>query len=83
MLFKSLQKCEKMVIAGQTDIKILIKELKKTLEQIPNSKIDYINIVSTETLEDLQHVKGRVLVALAVKIGSTRLIDNLIIDVSN
>lgn len=43
----------------------------------PLAKIDYIAVVDSDDLTELQQIKGRVLVALAVRIGKTRLIDNL------
>jgi len=43
--------------------------------------IDYVEVVNADTLENVDEIKGRVLVALAVKFGSTRLIDNVIVEV--
>ncbi|MBR6480881.1 MAG: pantoate--beta-alanine ligase, partial [Thermoguttaceae bacterium] len=45
----------------------------------PSSAIDYISIADPETLEELEHVGGGAVILLAVKIGSTRLIDNVLI----
>ena len=42
-------------------------------------KIDYINIVDSKTLEDVKVIHGEALIALAVKIGITRLIDNVVV----
>ena len=55
--------------------------MEKILKISRQIKIDYISIVDTQTLDELDEVKGKVLIALAVKIGSTRLIDNIVIDV--
>jgi len=46
-----------------------------------NAVIDYVEVVNADTLENVDEIKGRVLVALAVKFGSTRLIDNVIVEV--
>jgi pantoate--beta-alanine ligase len=43
-------------------------------------KIEYVSIVDAETLEEVQAVGGRVLVAVAVRIGPARLIDNIMVD---
>jgi pantoate--beta-alanine ligase len=40
-------------------------------------RIEYISIVNPETLEDVKKIKGEVLIALAARIGKTRLIDNV------
>ena len=42
-------------------------------------KIDYINICNPYTLENLDRISGEILIAMAVKIGKARLIDNLLI----
>ena len=44
------------------------------------AKIDYISIVDGETLEDQESIEGKILLALAVWIGKTRLIDNIIFE---
>ncbi len=60
-------------------------KLKLQMENLINSKehaaIDYIELVDAEDLSDLSEVKDRVLIAIAVKFGSTRLIDNLLVEV--
>jgi pantoate--beta-alanine ligase len=54
--------------------------VKKALEALilshPFTVVDYINLCDPVTLEDVETVKGEVLLALAVKVGKTRLIDN-------
>jgi pantoate--beta-alanine ligase len=39
--------------------------------------IDYVSVASPETLEEVERIQGRALVSLAVRIGKTRLIDNV------
>lgn len=57
------------------------KKVKKIIEKIlkPNTKIDYIKIGNPETLEDLKIIKEKVLIAVAAKVGATRLIDNIVV----
>jgi pantoate--beta-alanine ligase len=55
--------------------------MRKILNSSPLIEIEYISIVDAETLEAIDRISGRVLVALAVRIGSTRLIDNILLDV--
>ena len=45
----------------------------------PLAKIDYVNIVDINTIEDVEEIESDVLIAIAVYIGKTRLIDNIII----
>jgi pantoate--beta-alanine ligase len=49
------------------------------IAQTPGARLDYLAIVDHETLLPLERLQGQVLVALAVFIGNTRLIDNLVL----
>jgi len=80
LIYKSLQKCREMIEAGVTDTQEIIGQIRKILNQIPSAKIEYVSIVNAETLENLDQAAGKVLAAVAVKIGSTRLIDNILVD---
>jgi pantoate--beta-alanine ligase len=79
-IYKSLQKCRQMINAGVTDVSRIVSQMRKILKQIASIKIEYISIVDAETLQAINRIAGKVLVALAVKIGSTRLIDNILLD---
>jgi pantoate--beta-alanine ligase len=50
------------------------------LQQIPSGQIEYVSIVDAETLEDIEKIAGKVLAAVAVKVGPARLIDNIMVD---
>ncbi len=80
-IYKSLQKCRQLIKSGVRNSNLLKAQMKKILNQIPSLKIQYISIVDAETLRDLKLATGRVLIAVAVKLGATRLIDNIIVDV--
>jgi len=54
--------------------------MKKILNQKASIDIEYINIVNPEILEDIDKISGKALVAVAVKLGPARLIDNILID---
>lgn len=77
LIYKSLQKCRQMIRQGGKDTKKIIAEMRKVLKQIPSVEIQYISIVDAETLRNIDRITGKVLAAVAVKIGSTRLIDNI------
>jgi len=49
----------------------------ETIESAEEARIDYLNIVNRDTLEDVEELRGNILIALAVFMGETRLIDNL------
>jgi pantoate--beta-alanine ligase len=79
-IYKALKKTESLIRAGTTKSKTIIDEMKKVLNQVPSIEIEYISIVDAETLQELEKITGRVLTAVAVKISSTRLIDNIVVD---
>jgi len=82
LIYKSLQKCKQMLDAGLTDTKAITAQMQKILNR-PSIKIEYISIVDAETLQPLDRIAGKILAAVAVRIGSARLIDNILLDVSS
>jgi pantoate--beta-alanine ligase len=81
-IYKSLQTCRRMIEDGTTETGQIIAEMQKILHQIPSSQIEYISIVDAETLESIETIAGKILAAVAVKIGPARLIDNILMDLS-
>jgi pantoate--beta-alanine ligase len=79
-IYKSLQTCRRLIDAGTTETRQIIAEMQKILQQIPSGQIEYISIVDAETLESIEKIAGEVLAAVAVRIGTTRLIDNILVD---
>lgn len=79
-IYKSLQTCRKLIEAGTTETHKIIDEMQKILQQIPSGQIEYVSIVDAETLESIDKIAGKVLAAVAVKVGSARLIDNILMD---
>ncbi|MCK5380750.1 MAG: pantoate--beta-alanine ligase, partial [Candidatus Latescibacteria bacterium] len=80
VLFHSLEKARERVRAGEREASKIIKAMKAEILTKPSARIDYIEMVDAETLEPVTRVEGRVLVALAVRIGKTRLIDNVVLE---
>jgi pantoate--beta-alanine ligase len=79
-IYESLQKCREMIEAGSKDARQIITEMRKILEQIPSAGIEYVSLVDAETLQSVDKVTGKVLAAVAVRIGPARLIDNMLVD---
>jgi pantoate--beta-alanine ligase len=50
--------------------------VEKLIKRAPYTTIDYIKICSTKTLNNVEEIKSQSVIALAVKVGTTRLIDN-------
>ena len=82
VLWRSLNLARSLVEAGERSADRIISEMRRLIESEPLARIDYIEIVDSETLEKVDRIEGEVLVALAVFIGTTRLIDNIVISVS-
>jgi pantoate--beta-alanine ligase len=75
-LKKSLDLARDMVIRGETSAARVKKAIEQLILSHPFTVIDYVSLCDPVTLEDVETVEGEVLLALAVKVGRTRLIDN-------
>ena len=80
ILSKSIFLGQELVKAGEKDAAKLLASMKELIETEPMAVIDYVEAVSLERIEKVSTLEGRILVAIAVKIGKTRLIDNFIIN---
>lgn len=78
-LYKALIKAQTMVNAGAKNAEEIKGEMEKIINNCKSAKIDYISIVNPETLEAVSEVRSGNVAALAVLIGKTRLIDNIIL----
>jgi pantoate--beta-alanine ligase len=65
--------------AGERDGETLRRLMRQMIESVPGVQIDYISVADPVTLTELRQIKGSALASLAVKIGDTRLIDNVIL----
>ncbi|HUV63738.1 MAG TPA: pantoate--beta-alanine ligase, partial [Sedimentisphaerales bacterium] len=79
-IYQSLQECRRMIDAGVTATRQIIARMREVLQQVPSMEIEYVSIVDAETLESIEQVGGKILVAVAVKLGPARLIDNILVD---
>lgn len=81
ILHKSLQAAEALMQAGERDVAVIKAAIVERMKTEPLARIDYVEIVDAETLEDAAAIERPVLAATAVYIGKTRLIDNFIFEV--
>lgn len=79
-LSAALIKAKKTIESGERNSKFITREIRAVLSEQPDIKIDYIEIVELENLQPVEKIDGPVLVAIAAFVGTTRLIDNIIID---
>lgn len=82
VLSRALRAAEKEITAGVCDSLQLQQAMRKVLEAEPRARVDYAEIVDAETFEPMLRVGRRGYAVLAVFIGKTRLIDNLLMEPS-
>lgn len=79
-LSKAVKLGQSLVESGECDTSKILNEMVALIQAEPLAKIDYVQAVNGITMEPVAKVEGEVLIALAVYIGKTRLIDNFIIE---
>jgi len=82
VLRQSLQLAQTIIRQGERNPAVLRERMEELIESVPTSRIDYIAIVDPETLEDVAAIGERTLIALSVFIGQTRLIDNMVVELT-
>lgn len=75
---KSLKKAKALIKSGERDSKNVIDFIKNEINKEPLAKIDYVSIVDNNTIKNIKTIDDGSLIAVAVFIGNTRLIDNFI-----
>lgn len=81
VLSQALAAARQAIQDGQRDVSRLIAGMREKIESAPEACIDYVEIYRADDLGDIKQIEGRVLIALAVRFGNTRLIDNLLVEV--
>jgi pantoate--beta-alanine ligase len=71
---------ERLYREGLRDAERIRAAVAAELAGTPSARIDYVELVDAETLAPLQEIEGPALLALAVYIGRTRLIDNIVLN---
>ena len=75
-LKKSIDMTHEFIKKGERRVDRITSSLEEFIAGHPYTEIDYVRICDPLTMEDVDVIDGKVLLALAVKVGSTRLIDN-------
>jgi len=83
VLYRALQRAEEMILAGERDTARLITAMKRVLAAEPSGDPDYVEIVSSDSLEQVNILRKDCLVLLAVRFGATRLIDNMLVEIDD
>jgi pantoate--beta-alanine ligase len=77
VLSRSLDLAAELIKSGEKRAEVIKNRMLELIQQEPRARVDYVEIVDLRTLEPLEQVQDNTLIALAVFIGRTRLIDNL------
>lgn len=83
VLSQSLNIAKELIESGQRNTSEIYRKIHDKIAAESLAKIDYISIVDAETLDDLDIAGGRILIALAIFVGQTRLIDNIVVEIND
>lgn len=80
ILFRALDTARTSILRGERDALRVVSLMRDTLRTEPLASQDYVEVVGEDTLEPVTRLRGRCLALLAARVGSTHLIDNLLIE---
>lgn len=80
VLYGALNKAKDSIRQGNRATATIIRNMNAVINKKSNTKIDYVSIVNLEDLKPVGKIRDKVLVALAVWVGKTRLIDNIVVN---
>lgn len=80
VLSRALQQAEALFGAGERDAARLRAAMSELIAEEPLAQVDYVSVADAESLQELERVDRPALVSLAVRIGGTRLIDNVTLE---
>ncbi len=81
MLNRALLETKEMIAKGERSVTVVKQTIEAQINGIEGAAIDYVDIVNAHTLAEMETINGEMLIAVAVKLGKTRLIDNIQIKV--
>jgi pantoate--beta-alanine ligase len=81
VLYRSLKEAQVLVEQGERNALIIKNRIKEIIFQASLACIDYVEIVDGITVQPVDRLEGKILIALAVRFGQTRLIDNILLEV--
>jgi len=79
VLHRSLQEARQQFQAGEKSAASLISAAKEVIASEPQVRLDYFEIVDPDTLDPIERISQKALIAVAAYVGSTRLIDNIVL----
>ncbi|MBM4446806.1 MAG: pantoate--beta-alanine ligase [Chloroflexi bacterium] len=80
VLFKALTLARNLWEEGERNAETIRQQMTSLISKEPLAKIEYVSIADAQTLEELSKIDGPALASLAVRVGKTRLIDNIVLE---
>ena len=81
VVYRAIRRAEQMWQSGERDATLLRHQVRQVLEAEPLIEgIDYVSVADAETIEELEVVSAKTMLSVAVRLGRTRLIDNVILE---
>jgi pantoate--beta-alanine ligase len=77
-LSRSLKMAKEMYDRGERDAGVILDKVRTFIENHPHARIDYVQICDTKTMKDVERLDSETVIALAVRVGTARLIDNYV-----
>lgn len=74
---RALKSAKRLISSGELNADMVISHIKKLIKQKKSVRIDYVEVVDMNSLKKINKISGGALIAIAVFIGKTRLIDNI------
>jgi pantoate--beta-alanine ligase len=83
VIYQALQELARGVEQGERQAAPLLEQLRTRLAAVAGARVDYAALVDADSLRPVERLAGRVLAAVAVYFGGTRLIDNLVLEIDH
>lgn len=77
---RSLRNAEMLVKQGEKSAAVIVETVRREIANEPLARLEYASLNDAETLAEIEEIRHTALLALAVRIGKTRLIDNIILE---
>ena len=79
-LHEALQQAQQLVAQGECSVATLRSRMRNIIEREGQAQVDYISVCDPQQFEELEEIRGKAMIALAVHVGKARLIDNCLIE---
>lgn len=79
ILYQALTAGKFLIKKGQLSNKVICNRMRKVAKSMPHVEVDYMTLCNAQTLEPIRKAKGNIILLGAIRIGTIRLIDNILI----